>query len=81
MLLCRDGSYYTGYTQDLTNRLEQHFNGRGSRYTRMRKPEKIVYTECFITRSDAMKREKKIKRLSHNEKSELVDKLKSNSSS
>lgn len=77
VLLCRDGSYYTGYTQDLKNRLEQHLNGKGSKYTRMKKPERIVYMERFNTRSDAMKREKEIKRLTREEKSELINKKKS----
>ncbi len=76
MLLCRDGSYYTGYTRDLKNRLEQHLRGKGSRYTSMKKPERIVYIESFKIRSDAMKREKEIKRLTHKEKSELINKKK-----
>lgn len=74
MLLCRDGSYYTGYTQDLKNRLKQHLNGTGSRYTRMKRPEKIVYVEPFESRREAMRQEKKIKRLTHDEKSRLINK-------
>lgn len=73
ILLCRDGSYYTGYTQDLNNRLEQHLSGKGSRYTRMRKAERMVYMERFEARTDAMKREKEIKCLTHKEKSELAN--------
>jgi len=76
VLLCRDGSYYTGYTKDLRNRLKQHLSGKGSRYTRMKKPERIVYMERFNTRSDAMNREKEIKRLTHKEKSDLTNKKK-----
>ena len=72
ILLCQDGSYYTGYTQDLKKRLEQHLNGEGSRYTRMRKPERIVYVELFNSRSDAMKREREIKRLTRKEKVDLI---------
>jgi len=72
ILLCRDGSYYTGYTQDLKNRLEQHLNGKGSKYTRMKRPQRIVYMEWLETRSDAMKREKEIKRLKHKEKFDLA---------
>lgn len=49
--------------------------GKGSRYTRMNKPERIVYMKKFETRSAAMKQEKKIKRLSHKEKTELISKL------
>ncbi len=72
ILLCRDGSYYTGYTQDLKRRLEQHLSGKGSRYTRMKKPERIVYTELFKTRSDAMRREREIKHLTRRDKVELI---------
>lgn len=74
ILLCGDGSYYTGYTRDLENRLEQHLNGRGSRYTRMKKIERMVHSECFETRSEAMKREREIKHLTRKEKTELIDK-------
>ena len=73
VLLCRDGSYYTGYTHDLNNRLKQHLNGKGSRYTRMNKPEKIVHTELFGSRSEAMKREREIKRLTRKQKALLTD--------
>ena len=73
ILLCCDGSYYTGYTQDLKNRLKQHMSGNGSRYTRMKKSDRIVYTERFNNRLDAMKREKEIKRLRRCEKSALIN--------
>jgi len=72
MLLCDDGSYYTGYTNDIASRLERHKTGHGARYTRMRKPKRIVYVEEFKTRSDAAKRELQIKALSHREKNELA---------
>jgi putative endonuclease len=72
ILLCHDGSYYTGYTHDLKSRLEQHRKGRGSRYTRMKKPKKIVYFEEFKSRSDAMVREREIKRLAHHEKTKMI---------
>ncbi len=74
ILLCCDGSYYTGYTQDLRNRLAEHKHGKGSRYTRMKKADKIIFTEWFSNRSDAMKREKEIKRLGRAEKSALISK-------
>ncbi len=72
VLLCDDGSFYTGYTRNLDARLRLHKSGRGARYTRMHKPKKLVYVEEFSTISEAMKREKKIKRLNHREKLELV---------
>lgn len=73
ILLCGDGSYYTGHTQDLRRRLEQHFKGVGSKYTRLKKPKQVVYMEWFKTRSEAMKREREIKQLTHKEKAELIN--------
>jgi putative endonuclease len=72
ILLCKDGSYYTGYTKNLEFRLEQHVLGRGARYTRMHKPKKLVYLEEFATRREAMIRERQIKHLTHDEKLKLA---------
>jgi putative endonuclease len=72
LLLCDDGSYYTGYTRDLTSRLERHRKGHGARYTQMRKPKKVVYFEELGSRRAAMKRERQIKALTHNDKFELA---------
>ena len=72
LLLCDDGSYYTGYTNNVASRLERHEKGYGARYTRMRKPKRLVYVEEFRTRADATRREQQIKALSHKEKHELV---------
>jgi putative endonuclease len=73
MLLCEDGSYYTGYTKDIDFRLKQHKIGTGARYTKLHRPKKLVYTEEFDTIREAMKRERKIKKLSHKEKNKLVN--------
>lgn len=73
ILLCDNGSFYTGYTKDLPKRIKLHTNGYGAKYTRMHKPQEIVYVECFSLRSEAMKREKQIKKLKHHQKQELVD--------
>ncbi|MCW4005828.1 MAG: GIY-YIG nuclease family protein [Candidatus Bathyarchaeota archaeon] len=72
ILLCEDGSFYTGYTKNVVNRAAQHANGTGARYTKMHKPKEIAYTEQFPTRSQAMKREKAIKKLSHEQKANLI---------
>ncbi len=72
LLLCDDGSYYTGYTNNVTLRFERHKKGYGARYTRIRRPEKVVYVEEFKTRGAAIRRELQIKSLSHREKHELV---------
>jgi len=73
ILLCKDGSYYTGYAKDVKRRVERHKKGQGARYTRMCEPEKIVYVEEFDSRSEAMKREREIKLLSHSKKQRLVN--------
>lgn len=73
VLLCKDGSYYTGYAKDLKHRVEQHKKGRGARYTKIHEAEKMVYVEKFGSRSEAMKRERRIKSLSHSEKQRLIN--------
>lgn len=72
LLLCDDGSYYTGYTNNVASRFERHKKGYGARYTRIRRPEKVVYVEEFRTRGAAIRRELQVKSLSHREKRELV---------
>jgi len=73
ILLCWDGSFYTGYTKDLDARIKQHENGKGAKYTRAHKPQKVAYLELFDTRGKAMKRERAIKKLSHQQKINLVN--------
>ena len=72
LLECADGTLYCGWTNDLSRRLEAHSRGTGSRYTRSRLPVRLVYHECFETRSEAMRREAAIKRLSREEKRALI---------
>ena len=69
---CEDGSYYTGSTKDVERRFEQHRKGHGARYTRIHEPEEIVYVEEFASRGAAIRREREIKSLSHNEKKRLA---------
>jgi putative endonuclease len=73
ILLCMDGSFYTGYTKDLNERTKQHENGKGARYTKTHKPQKLAYVEQHDSRSNAMKRERAIKKLSHQQKQELIN--------
>lgn len=61
VLLCRDGSLYTGISDNPEKRLADHINGKGGRYTRSHKPRKIIYQEKFLTKSEALKREFEIK--------------------
>lgn len=72
IILCEDGSFYTGYTKNVDSRVSLHKRGKGARYTRMHRPKKLVYAEEFSSRAEAMKREKKIKTLSHNQKLQLA---------
>ncbi|MFM9196515.1 MAG: GIY-YIG nuclease family protein [Planctomycetia bacterium] len=72
LLRCRDGSLYTGITNDLAKRLTVHAAGRGSRYTRSRLPVALVYEERRATKSRALVREAAIKRLTKRQKESLV---------
>jgi putative endonuclease len=72
IIICEDGSFYTGYTKNVDSRMRLHKNGKGARYTRIHKPRKLVYTEEFRTRTEAMKRERKIKKMQHRQKQRLV---------
>jgi putative endonuclease len=73
---CRDGSLYTGITNDLERRLERHDAGTAARYTRGRGPVKLVYREACADRSAASRREAAVKRLTRGQKRALVEGLK-----
>jgi len=72
LVQCADGSYYTGWTTDLEARLRAHNQGRGGRYTRSRRPVRLVYWEFQPSRSAAQRREATLRRLSHDEKAALA---------
>lgn len=72
MLRCRDGSLYTGWTNDLEKRVDEHNKGKGAKYTRTRRPVELVYYEEFATKQEAMKREYAIKQLKREEKLKLI---------
>jgi putative endonuclease len=71
ILECSDGTYYTGWTVNVVRRVAQHNKGLGARYTRMRLPVKVVYTEEQPDKKSAMKRERAIKALPRKKKMEL----------
>jgi putative endonuclease len=73
ILQCADGTYYAGWTADLARRLATHNAGRGSRYTRLRRPVEMVYWEEQPDRGSAQRREQQIKRLSHARKQALAE--------
>lgn len=72
ILRCGDGSYYTGWSNNLKKRLEDHSQGRGAKYTRAHLPVSLVYYECFDSKEEAMKREAAIKKLSRPQKERLI---------
>ncbi len=72
ILHCRDKSLYTGYTDNLDARLKKHNSGKAAKYTSGRRPVTLVYREEHATKSSAMSREMKIKRLTRAEKEELI---------
>ena len=74
LLRCRDGSLYTGITNDLPKRLKAHAAGRASKYTRSRLPVRLAYSEPQRSKSAALKREAAIKGLRRAEKDWLVAK-------
>lgn len=77
ILLCADGTYYTGIATDVERRLSEH-NGlskgkdKGARYTRARRPVTLAYAATCISRAQAAKEEARIKRLSRTQKCELL---------
>ncbi len=73
MLECGDGSYYTGWTNDIGKRLAAHRNGEGAKYTRGRGPLQLIYLEVFDSKEEAMQWEAFIKRLSREAKCALIE--------
>ncbi len=70
---CVDNTLYTGYTSNLEQRIKQHNSGsQGARYTKTRRPVKLVFVEIFQTQSEAIKREIAIKKRSREEKLNLI---------
>jgi putative endonuclease len=75
ILECSDHTLYTGCTNNLEKRIHAHNNGKsGAKYTRARRPVKIVYAEDFKTLAEGRKREAEIKRLPRSEKMNLIGK-------
>jgi putative endonuclease len=72
---CDDGTLYTGYTINLEKRIEAHNIGKGAKYTRGRTPIVLKYYEEFNSKSNALKRESEIKKMSKLKKIELIEKL------
>jgi putative endonuclease len=71
ILECADGTYYTGWSTDPNRRMDQHNKGTAARYTRTRRPVKLVYVEPQPDKISALKRERAIKALTRKKKMEL----------
>jgi len=72
ILRCRDGTLYTGWTNDLQKRIAAHSAGRGAKYTKARLPVSLIYSEVFATKQEAMQREYAVKQLSRQQKITLI---------
>lgn len=72
MLLCKDGSLYTGWTNHIRKRLADHNSGKGAKYTRGRGPVELVYLELSDTKQEAMQKEFAYKKLTREEKEQLI---------
>ena len=72
ILRCADGTYYTGWTNDLDKRLAAHNAGTASKYTRPRRPVSLDYHETFGTKEEAMRREWEIKQVTRKQKETLI---------
>jgi predicted GIY-YIG superfamily endonuclease len=73
ILRCADGSLYTGWSTDVTRRLQRHRSGKASRYTASRLPVELVYEAAMADRGAALREEARIKRLRREAKLELID--------
>ncbi len=73
ILSCRDGSLYTGWTNNLEKRVQAHNSGKGAKYTKPRRPVVLAYYEEFQTKELAMKREYEIKHMTRREKLRLIE--------
>lgn len=72
ILECNDGTLYTGYTNDLTNRIQMHESGKGAKYTRGRGPFVIKSTTYFSTKQEAMSHEYAVKRWPRSKKLQYI---------
>ena len=74
VILCRNKTFYTGYTKDIFERLKQHLDGKGARYLQGNKVKKLYYVEKYRSQRQAIQREREIKKLTHLDKKKLIEK-------
>ncbi len=73
IIRCSDDTLYTGITNDLRRRFEQHASGRGAKYFYGRQPQRFVYLETGHDRSSATQRELSLKKLNRQQKTRLIE--------
>ena len=76
IIKCNDNKLYTGITTNLDRRIKEHNSGHGGRFTKFRNPVKLVFHQEALSRSEALKREAQIKKLSRSEKLDLIKSFK-----
>lgn len=73
VLLCKDGTLYGGYTNNLERRIKLHNEGKGAKYTRGRGPVSLIYSKGYVSKSEALKAEWSFKRLPRKKKLEFLN--------
>jgi putative endonuclease len=76
VIQCKDGTFYTGWTTDVEARVKAHTQGTGAKYTKGRGPVTLVHVETFAEKSDALKREGAIKKMTRSQKLQLINLIK-----
>lgn len=72
VLLCADGTFYGGFTNDVAKRVATHNAGKGAKYTQTRRPVKLLYSQAFETKSAALKAEYAFKHQSRKKKEQFL---------
>ena len=73
VLQCRDSSFYAGYTNDLEKRIKTHNDKKGAKYTRFRTPVRLIHSEIFESKSEALKKEYAFKQLTRKQKEAYIE--------
>lgn len=72
ILRCNDGTYYSGYTNNLENRVKLHNKGNGAKYLRRKLPVELVYAKEYRYYKNALRAERNLKKLTRKQKEELI---------
>lgn len=73
IILTEKNTLYCGYTDNVEKRFQAHLDGKGAKYTRANKPIRVVYQKEFASKSEAMKEEARLKKLTHQEKLSIIN--------